>query len=500
MASTTPPSPPINNENIMDSPATSSYGSVKKESLETDICNTPSSSASTSPNSSYQRADSIDTDEEEGLLSKGDDGSAINAEEGKATISNEVFNLIKNLVGAGALGLPSGVAAFANAPSALIPASFITIFMGIVFGYYFHLMGRICNMTSTSSYRDAWEHSVGLRGSSLIAAITVFMAGLGNLAYSMILADTTRSLLAAVGIERSRTFSLIVVTVFALFPLCLVKQLKALAPFSLVGLVGMGYTMVAMAIRYFDGTYDIEKDGIFLKDIPDDMKPSFGTTGASGVFTAKSLLLVCMTFQAFFAHYNAPRYYIELQNATSTRFGYVVSSSFGLSALIYIAMTVFGFLTFGSNSAGFILNNYSDQGTLATISRLCIAVSLLFTYPLPFMGVRDGILDILLVPSSARTDKMLNLLTVVILLIFTLLAMHFKDLGMVNAVGGGTLGTAVVFIFPTLMFRAIANRNLKVGAAIARQQQREVMLLMSLMCFGILVGSIGVYVAIFPDI
>eukprot|EP00957_Ditylum_brightwellii_P105729 8063449-Ditylum_brightwellii.AAC.1 len=180
-------------------------------------------------------------------------------------------------------------------------------------------------MTSTSSYRDAWEHSVGLRGSSLIAAITVFMAGLGNLAYSMILADTTRSLLAAVGIERSRTFSLIV--------------LKALAPFSLVGLAGMGYTMVAMAIRYFDGTYDIEKDGIFLKDIPDDMKPSFGTTGASGVFTAKSLLLVCMTFQAFFAHYNAPRYYIELQNATSTRFGYVVSSSFGLSALIYIAMT-----------------------------------------------------------------------------------------------------------------------------------------------------------------
>ena len=42
---------------------------------------------------------------------------------GTSSIPNEVFNLIKNLVGAGALGLPSGVAAFANGPSALIPAT-----------------------------------------------------------------------------------------------------------------------------------------------------------------------------------------------------------------------------------------------------------------------------------------------------------------------------------------------------------------------------------------
>ena len=80
---------------------------------------------------------------------------------GTASIPNEVFNLIKNLVGAGALGLPSGVAAFANGPSALIPATFALIVMGVVFAYFFLLMGRLCSLTRAASYREVWEITMG---------------------------------------------------------------------------------------------------------------------------------------------------------------------------------------------------------------------------------------------------------------------------------------------------------------------------------------------------
>jgi len=90
------------------------------------------------------------------------------------------------------------------------------------------------------------------------------MAGLGNLAYSMILADTTRSILAKFGFHTGRNVCLILVTIFVLLPLCMVKKLSVLAPFSAIGTGGIIFTMVVMAMRCFDGTYDIEQGGEFL--------------------------------------------------------------------------------------------------------------------------------------------------------------------------------------------------------------------------------------------
>lgn len=67
-----------------------------------------------------------------------------------ATIPNEVFNLVKNIVGAGVLSLPAGVAAFGNAPSALIPATVLIAVIGAMSGYCFSLIGRVCEMTGRS--------------------------------------------------------------------------------------------------------------------------------------------------------------------------------------------------------------------------------------------------------------------------------------------------------------------------------------------------------------
>lgn len=100
---------------------------------------------------------------------------------GTASIPNEIFNMIKNLVGAGALGLPSGVAAFANAPSALIPATFALIVMGIVFAYFFLLMGRLCRLTRAASYREVWEITMGDQWAAIVPLAIVLMASLGNL-------------------------------------------------------------------------------------------------------------------------------------------------------------------------------------------------------------------------------------------------------------------------------------------------------------------------------
>jgi len=148
-------------------------------------------------------------------------------------------------------------AAFADAPSALIPGAIFTLLMGAIFGYYFLLIGRTCRLTRTATYREVWEETMGESETlaRLVSLVNTTKPALGNLAYSMILADTFRSLFAAVNIELSRTASLLLVTVVGLLPLCLLKNLSVLAPTSMLGVFGFAATVIVMGVRYFDGSY-----------------------------------------------------------------------------------------------------------------------------------------------------------------------------------------------------------------------------------------------------
>jgi amino acid permease len=344
-------------------------------------------------------------------------------------------------------------------------------------------------MTLSATFRETWEDTMGYKGGLVVSLTNMLKPALGNLAYSMILADTFRSLFETAGIIITRDVCLLMVTFVGILPLCLMKNLDALAPFSILGTAGIILTAVCMAIRYFDGTYSLEHDGIFLKDLPGDKQPVFGEY--NGAWTGAVLVFAAMIFEAFVAHYNAPRFMTELKDNSMTRFRIVCGNAFGFSSLIYVLMTAFGFLTFGGNCDGYILNNYSTNDHLATICRVAIAFSILFTYPITFMGFRDGFLDVIELPAEKQSSTNINIVTIVLLAIITVLAAICTDLGFINAVGGGTLATAIVFVFPALMYRAAVELQTELPT---RAELQEVKFAMGLMVVGVIMGVIGVVV------
>jgi hypothetical protein len=214
-----------------------------------------------------------------------------------ASIPNEVFNLVKAIVGVGVLSLPAGVAAFGSAPSAIIPAAILISVIGILSGYGFQLIGKVCAYTGATSYREAWSKSVGEGSSWIPAWSTTSKTFLACLAFSMVLADTFSSLL-----ETPRNETLLGVTLLVLLPLCLMKNLKSLAPFSLVGVLGMAYTAVAMTVRLLDGSYvfvDDTQQGKFISQLAGSLRPKFGNLGMESVFSPNALILVCMLSTAY---------------------------------------------------------------------------------------------------------------------------------------------------------------------------------------------------------
>lgn len=372
----------------------------------------------------------------------------------KSSLSTAMFNLVKGIVGAGVLSLPAGVAAFADAPSAILPAVLLILTMGSFSGYNFSLIGRVCAFTGASSYSDAWEKTVG-EGSSWVPALAcsakTFVA---VLAYSMILAETFQGIANSVGVSASRTQALVTLTICVLYPLCKMKNLASLAPFSLLGIIGMALTVACMAVRFFDGSYALPS-GKLLDGVQD--LPVFGSNGASAVFSPNTFILICMLSTAFMAHFNAPKFYNELENNTIARFNTLVATSFGVSIAFFSAATALGFATFGKSSLGFILSNYSSKDSLIGMSRIAVAFALIFTYPLVFVGCRDGFLSLLKVPQEKQTDSMLNTLTVTLLVLVTIAACTLKDLSFVMSFGGATLGNALIYIFPALMFQKLVK-------------------------------------------
>jgi amino acid permease len=248
---------------------------------------------------------------------------------GTATIPNEIFNLVKAVVGVGVLSLPAGIAAFGNNPGALVPALSLIAFIGILSGYGFAVIGKVCAYTGATSYREAWSKSVGPSTSWIPAWSTTLKTFVACLAFSMVLADTFASLLGTT----ERTKALLGVTAM-LLPLCLMKSLAALAPFSLLGVIGMMFTALAMTVRYLDGSYAMP-NGPLLSQVPQILKPSFGDRGMTSVFSPSSLILTCMLSTAYMAHFNAPKVSYMHSRTVSCTICCIIGVNVNVNANVY---------------------------------------------------------------------------------------------------------------------------------------------------------------------
>ena len=123
------------------------------------------------------------------------------------------FNLVKACVGAGVLSLPSAVAALSSSPTAVLPSVALLGSLGLVSGYSFYLIGKLCSITKCDSLSSLWAATVSPKSESLVTLCT-FLTPLGAaLSYSIILADTTSLLAKTVGFHAlTRTRALLALT------------------------------------------------------------------------------------------------------------------------------------------------------------------------------------------------------------------------------------------------------------------------------------------------
>ncbi|CAM9219633.1 unnamed protein product [Choristocarpus tenellus] len=415
-------------------------------------------------------------------------------------MAQSIFNLVKNVMGAGMLSLPSGVAAFSDSRNAVVPAGAIVAILGALSAYTFSLIGRSCAESKAESYEQSWARSVGEKSSWLPAGACVATCFAGCLAYTLIIGDSFSALLQGAGAPAfisSRTNIILTLTALVLLPLSLLKNLKSLGFTSMLGSLGLLYTAVMMAVRFFDGSYAV--GGKFHGMLPLENIPVFGTKPSSPL---RFLVLVSMLSTAYEAHFNAPLFYKELKNNTLPRYNTVVGSSFLVAIVTMTAITAFGFLTFGGSTAGFILNNYSTSDRLAGIARLFVATSIVFSYPLCFVGLRDGIREMLAGGGSnpmVPSEKGRSAWTIGLLAFVSTVSLFLTDLGFVNSFGGALVASGIIYVFPALMFIQPLRRRIASGAlrlAGRAGLRGEFLANHAIVVTGVVMGALGAAVSV----
>ena len=165
----------------------------------------------------------------------------------------------------------------------------------------------------------------------------------------MILGDTFVSLLSTAGFAATKVPVTIGLTGAILLPLCLMKNLSSLAPFSLVGSLGMLYTAIAMSIRLFGKAYS--PTGKFGLDMVASLRPKFGTVGAEGILSPNAAILVGMLSTAYMVRDDYLVWLCSVALIPCLDFILINLS------LFYVCMRFFVFFRVTSMHQSFILNS-----------------------------------------------------------------------------------------------------------------------------------------------
>jgi len=401
-----------------------------------------------------------------------------------------VINMFADICPPGFLPPPSGLKGTGYVPAILL----VFLICGVCI-YTMWVVGKTTLITGKTTFRGQWEVTLGKQTAWIPVLVIVLVAFGGCLSYSCLCADLFKGVLPAFGVHPTRTQCLVIFSLFPLMPLCMLKDLSALAYSSFVAVLMTGYTVFVMVLRAVDGSYD--SGGEFFKSLPKalilEKQHEEAHLWQVGLGSVKLLNFLAM---GFLAHYNGCKYYRELCQHTPTRMKNVSGIAMGFTAVLYIVIMIAGFRTFGQSSEGVILENYSEEDTLANIAQLGIACSILVSFPLMFSGLREALLELMCIacPScQERSESVMfqNGLSVIFLVLITVGAFFFTDAGLVIGLVGAICGSAIIYIVPCILYASALE---KFGNK--DKHHWEIILVKSVACIGVVFAVLGLVSAL----
>lgn len=268
-------------------------------------------------------------------------------------------------------------------------------------------------------------------------------------AFCIIVGDTIPHVLAAVFPKLPTTPFLwlltdrrAVIVLFILgvsFPLSLYRDIAKLAKASTLALISMLVILITVITQGF--RVPSEDRGTLRGSLFINM----------GVFQAISVISF-----AFVCHHNSLLIYGSLRKPTLDRFRLVTHWSTGISMVACMVMALAGFLTFGSNTQGNVLNNFPTNWIVVNIARFCFGLNMLTTLPLEAFVCREVMTNYYFPGEPWDPNRHLIFSTSLVVGAMTL-SLLTCDLGAIFELIGATSACALAYILPPLCYMKLSK-------------------------------------------
>lgn len=367
----------------------------------------------------------------------------------RSSLSTTSFNILNNMVGSGLLSIPWCMkqADSLDKQGSSLHGGLLLGFVALLCWGTFSLVGVVCERHSLGSF----EELAGLAGfpKHVIKYLLAIYTWLSCLSYVLLSCDFVAGENGLVyyveneiadndfvRIFQHRSVVVLLLICGILIPFSRFKDLSSLRWISIASFVAMMF-MVVVSIHKFGSETDKERTP--------DANP---VRTSMGLFLAHPIFLISFT-----AHYNAPKFYQELENTNAKRFSLASAVGIASALAIYGIFGSVSYATFQAETNANVLANYSASSLIAVFSRLAMMIVVLTTYPLAYQAMKSCLFasDAAASPLPTawskdwRVDVMLVLMT-------ALPAAVLTDIGLVLDYKGSVLGGFVSLLIPCMSY------------------------------------------------
>uniref|UniRef100_A0AAV1T8E9 Amino acid transporter transmembrane domain-containing protein n=1 Tax=Peronospora matthiolae TaxID=2874970 RepID=A0AAV1T8E9_9STRA len=366
-----------------------------------------------------------------------------------SSLWGSTFTLTNTILGSGTLAVP-----FAIASSGWLLGNIIMLVIAMITRYSVHLLLAASDRAGTNcakTYESLGHYTMGAFGTRL-AEFSFIFGGFGTLvSYLIFVTDLCAAVLAVTSHDKWLITVALVTTI--VFPLSLSRQIGKLWLASVLAILSICY-VVAFVVVAFLVAYNTE-----------------GLTIAPGVEAIRlepgSVYTLTLLISAFACHNTALPVYEELKDRTLPRINRAVVGAITVAFVLYEAISLCGYLQFGSETKDNILLNFSPEylshhkaaKVPLLIGQLCMALALILTAPIAMWPFRSCVLSVYLrvkngvqTPSHEATYKEYVGVTVLSLTVIMICSIFVPSVKIPLSIVGSVSGSLLIFIMPALFF------------------------------------------------
>lgn len=367
--------------------------------------------------------------------------------EGTAGIISSSVNLINTISGAGLLALPYTVMR-----AGWVIGLLSMILVIIIGSISFYLLSFISDALQVFNYGSIAQKLYNKHVGNLVNILVIVLT-LGLLmAFTVLIRQSMFFFSANPELEWAGQLSLIAISVIAILPLSLLKNLNSLWFTSLLSIICLVYFMI-MILAF-----------AILSNSPSAINKNIVQTIEKGspvpVNTSLSLVLAIASLSiTFCGHYNSLNVYREVKNKSLTKMRHIVIIVAVVVAIFNLIVGLAGYFMFTDQCLPNILLNLSEYPSAhiwSEIADVGIMLVLIFSFPVVCFALRRAVEDAIFKTEYIRR-KWSVLISSIVVILTALIGCFVNDVGLVLDLTGMLAGVPLVFIFPAIFTLSFLN-------------------------------------------